>query len=130
VSRTITETTTMNVHECPACGVLYAFTDKFEQSRRDDHKSFYCPNGHSLSYQGDTEADKLRAKLLTAEAERDHARRQREEAEAEARRAARKLKTLERKAAHGVCPHCKRTFQDSRLGRHIATKHPDCIRRP
>jgi ribosomal protein L44E len=126
MSRTITETTVLTVIECVNCGMLFAFSEAYEKQRRRDHAWFYCPQGHLQHYPGETDADNLRSKLLAAESERDFARKQRDLAEANARRLDRKAKALERKAAHGVCPHCKRTFTDSRLARHIATKHPKC----
>jgi hypothetical protein len=35
---------------CANCGVEFWMTDGLERARRRDGSSFYCPNGHSLSY--------------------------------------------------------------------------------
>ena len=30
---------------CGSCGVAFAMTSAFIEARREDHKTFYCPNG-------------------------------------------------------------------------------------
>lgn len=35
---------------CPTCGVSYCLPKLFDDERREDHRSWYCPNGHSLYY--------------------------------------------------------------------------------
>ena len=45
-------------HCCPTCGVLFWLSATYEGRRRSDGLTFYCPNGHSLSY-GETETDRL-----------------------------------------------------------------------
>lgn len=49
------------VHTCPneKCGVDFAVTDGYDDRRRADGAAFLCPNGHSLSYKGNTRADIL-----------------------------------------------------------------------
>jgi hypothetical protein len=44
--------------ECPDCGIAYCLPTRFQQERLQDHKSWYCPNGHSLWYPGKTTAEK------------------------------------------------------------------------
>jgi hypothetical protein len=39
---------------CPVCGIHYAVPSQFDEKRRQDHRSFHCPNGHSLSFRGET----------------------------------------------------------------------------
>ena len=48
-------------HTCATegCGVVFYLTKGYEGRRQKDHKSFYCPNGHSLLYGGETDAEKL-----------------------------------------------------------------------
>lgn len=55
------------------CGVTFWVTDGFNDRRRDDHKSFHCPNGHVMSYPGQTDEQKLKvasARLLEEIAEK------------------------------------------------------------
>ena len=49
-------------HTCPerGCGVTFFTTNGFDDRRREDHKDIYCPNGHSLSYPGETQEQKLK----------------------------------------------------------------------
>ena len=51
-------TVTMVWEDCCRCGVAFGMTQDFEARRRDDHKSFYCPNGHGQSYRGKTAHEK------------------------------------------------------------------------
>lgn len=44
--------TQLEVEIC-TCGVLFAAPANLLAARRFDGKDFYCPNGHSLSYDGD-----------------------------------------------------------------------------
>lgn len=94
----------------------------FIDTRRKDKRSFYCPNGHSLSY-AEGEADTLRKQL---EAEKQRVEMFRLENQAKER----KLSTLKgqltktkNRITKGVCPCCNRSFVQ--LGRHMQTKHPD-----
>lgn len=48
-------------HTCASegCGVSFWVSEAFGGRRRDDHKTFYCPNGHTLVYKGETDSQKL-----------------------------------------------------------------------
>lgn len=127
MSFSFTETISLKTVSCAHCGVTFALTDSFIDFRRRNGESFYCPNGHSLTY--DSEFERLKR---TLEAER------RKLAEADARlsqanttiarerdaraNAEKKHKRKMRRITNGVCPCCNRTFTD--LGRHMKSKHP------
>lgn len=111
------------------CGIQFAVPRQFYQSLKENGATFYCPRGHHLSI-GKSDLDKLREEL---EKERT-----RTEWEKQARyRALERLETANRSAAsykgklnhvkahvgNGLCPCCKRSFQN--LRRHMASKHPD-----
>lgn len=120
---TQTYTGTLTVIECANCHIDFGVTDGFEKARRGDHKTFYCPSGHSNFYPQQSEAEKLRARLRSAEATLTHTKDQLQATERQ-RRAQKGLNTrLKNRIAAGVCPCCNRTFQD--LARHIAGQHPD-----
>lgn len=51
-------TVTMVWEDCCFCGIAFGMTKDFEQRRREDHQSFYCPNGHGQSYRGKTAQQK------------------------------------------------------------------------
>src|SRR4051812_27741209 len=61
-------TVSLTAMDCPGCSVVFAIPDRLNKERREDGKSFYCPNGHSMVYGG--EIDKLRTALSKAEADR------------------------------------------------------------
>jgi hypothetical protein len=48
-------------HICPThpCGINFWTSNDFDSRRRIDKRDFYCPNGHSIAYQGETDAQKL-----------------------------------------------------------------------
>ena len=39
------------VQDCGECGVIFAVPTSFNQRRRSDGQTFYCPNGHRRVYQ-------------------------------------------------------------------------------
>lgn len=120
--------------DCVQCSVKFCVPVGFTDHRRRDKRSFWCPNGHSMSYT-ESEADRLKVKLqaqeqatANAKAEADRERKwRREEAEerkhAERRLAAQKGVTtrLKNRVGNGVCPCCNRTFAN--LARHMAGQH-------
>jgi hypothetical protein len=100
-------------------------TDAFIQNRKNDRKSWYCPNGHSQWFPGETAADK--AQRLAGQLDMERTRRQQAETDADYARRARKavstrLRKVKQRVGHGVCPCCNRTFKA--LADHMATKHP------
>jgi hypothetical protein len=106
---------------CAECGIIFGVPADWLQSRRADKREFYCPNGHSLSYKA-SEADILRRerdRLKQTLAEKDDAIRQLEREKSVAKGQITKMK---KRAAHGVCPCCTRSFTN--LRRHMETKHP------
>ena len=135
-NRTVHIERSILVIECANCSVDFGIGADFERRRRDDHGTFYCPNGHGNHFPGPTEAEK-KAKQL--ERELDAARslaaresRRRADAESEARRkdyAARaakgQLTKTRKRIAAGVCPCCNRSFAN--LARHMAGQHPNFV---
>jgi hypothetical protein len=41
--------------ECYKCGILFSVSKEFDDNRRKDKMTFYCPNGHGQSYIKSTE---------------------------------------------------------------------------
>lgn len=119
------------ISDCAACGVLFGMPSDMEDRRREDHRAFYCPNGHTLSFSGPTKAEKeakeaqeranrLRTMLVAEQDQAAAARREAAEAKASEIR-------IRWRVGNGVCPCCQRTF--SALASHVATKHPDFAHR-
>lgn len=125
-------TTTFEVDTCAECAIQFAYPTKFQQERRKDHRTFYCPNGHPLVFKAETEEERLkkeldRARAATAdwraEAARVEAEREREK---RAHAATKGVLTKTRaRISNGVCPDCNRTFVN--LQRHMASKHKEHV---
>lgn len=65
---------------CPTCGIVFGIPAKMETIWRNNHNTFHCPNGHNLSWSGESPKDKehrlrlkevedLKEKLAKAEKE-------------------------------------------------------------
>lgn len=116
---------------CCNCGVLFGMEEEFVDRRRDDHHTFYCPNGHPQSYTGKTTKQKLaeaeeslkkaQEKAKAAEARQQMAENSLSVEKASHSKTKRKLK----RTHHGVCPECNRQFPD--LQRHMENKHKDVV---
>lgn len=108
---------------CCNCGIVFAFDENRIKTLKRTHKEFYCPNGHSQYWPGESDIERERRlknhykdMMETAQQQRDSARNK-----ARAEKAAKTR--LKNRVKRGVCPCCNRTFQN--LARHIETKHPE-----
>jgi hypothetical protein len=120
--------------DCIDCFINFMVPKGFTDKRRSDKRTFYCPNGHPMSYTL-SEADKLRQErdrlaqriaqkddeIRSAWATATDQRERREAAERRASAARGQVTKLKRRASAGVCPCCNRTF--AQLARHMAAKH-------
>lgn len=121
---------------CANCGVLFAMPTDLEDRRRNDHKPFFCPNGHSNFYGGKSEAerlaDELRAKndeLARQKARLDQERaltadyvKQAEHKDRQIRGYKGVVAKTKRRISKGRCPCCSHTFKD--LKEHMQAEHP------
>jgi hypothetical protein len=128
--------TTLVVWECPTqgCGIVYGIPEEFADSLRANGGSYYCPNGHQLSW-NETDADRERKKREAAER---RAANYEQQADFERERAARArrsnialrghLTRIRNRIAAGVCPvpGCRRSGF-AQVMRHLASKHPDWL---
>jgi hypothetical protein len=113
------------VQTCCNCGVHFGIDSEHNAELLRTKEWFYCPNGHSQHYLG--ESDKQRAERLARDLAAAHDREDTLRAESQKRyrlqRAAEgKTRAMKRRVAAGVCPCCTRTFQN--LARHMKTEHP------
>lgn len=53
------------------CGATYALPEDFLAQRRDDHNTFYCPNGHRRHYPQKSDEEKLQEQLKHCQVDRD-----------------------------------------------------------
>lgn len=120
-------TEVFSVTTCVNCGMQFAVAYHWLSEKRNNHKSFYCPNGHVLSYpseSGEEKARRLQAKAeLEAQAKINSEKHLRLVAELERDKAIKAKRKIEKRISKGVCPCCNRTFED--LARHMGSKHKD-----
>lgn len=128
----------MELHDCAACGFIYACTKAFFDRRRADGASWSIPCGHTALYR-ESEADKEKKRADQLAAELAHAknyselqgnwlRNEREGHKATERKlsAAKGQQTkLKKRIAHGVCPCCNRSFAE--VARHMKRQHPEFV---
>lgn len=59
---TISRIVTIESESCVVCGTTFGLESRYMQHRLETGENFYCPNGHSLSY-NESEVKKLQAHL-------------------------------------------------------------------
>jgi hypothetical protein len=114
---------------CAECHIVFGIEVAHVAALRESHRTFYCPKGHRLHFGGESESERLERELAAAKRREgfanDRARATRDQLEASERslRGHKAAKTrIKNRIANGVCPCCKRSFQD--LHRHMAGQHP------
>jgi hypothetical protein len=113
--------TTLTVIACH-CGIPFAIPDDLYRSRRNDGKTFYCPQGHAASY-GETENEKLTRQLTWERDRRAAITADRDQTQASLRATKGVVTKLRNRAVAGECSFCgAHVYQ---LARHVARKHPD-----
>lgn len=110
-------------HTCGSCGVVFAFTADDYRERTRHNKSFRCVNGCSRQFCGETEADKLKRQLASAQRETDHQRARANRAQEKAERTGRSYRKMRERIKNGLCPCCDRHFQN--LWQHMKNQHPE-----
>lgn len=132
---TITRQIEFVVEHCCNCHVPFAMTRDTYNRRREDHKTFYCPNGHPQVYTGKSELQRAREEIdrqkRTIEWERERtkqARDERDRKEYERRAAVGQVTKIKKRIGRGVCPCCNRTFEN--LARHMSNQHPEYTEAP
>lgn len=113
----------LNSITCCECGMLFAMHNEFKRKRLEDHKSFYCPAGHSQYFTGKSEAEKLREELEQKAQQLMLAKTRSASIERQCDQVRKTYHRMRERVKNGVCPCCSRTFQN--LMNHIKTKHPD-----
>lgn len=110
------------------CGITYAVPEVWYNQKRNDHTGFYCPNGCSRVFKGESDEDKLRRenqRLVQKRAELEDDIRDRDQKLENERKRSTAFKghvtRIKNRVAAGVCPCCNRSF--SNLARHMHTKH-------
>lgn len=122
MSATMTFTGALTILHCCKCSMAFGVPQRFEQDRRSDHESFYCPAGHPQYFPQKSDNERLAMQL---EQERARANQLNDRVAMKDRQLrARKAVTtrLRNRIAKGKCPCCKAQFAD--LERHMRHRHP------
>lgn len=133
----ITYTERLVTQHCFSCGMAFGVAEDYDVRRREDHRAFFCPAGHSQSYIGKSEAEQLRDQIAAKDREiaaaKSRAEREREwriNAEAATATVTRSLRATKavvtrtkKKIVAGRCPCCSHKFKD--LAIHMQTEHPN-----
>lgn len=108
--------------QCCSCHISFAVTARFEKDRRNDRKTFHCPQGHPQSFlAGQNEESRLRAEVERQKELREAEAARLQRIEGERNQIARAHMKMRTRVMNGVCPCCNRTFQN--LLRHMHTEH-------
>ena len=112
---------------CGSCSGIYALSEKYIREKKE-HGGYwncpYCRNAWGYDTEG-SEVKQLERKLAQATKRKEWAEQEAKNAECRRRAAVGQTTKLKNRIGHGVCPCCKRTFQQ--LQRHMQTKHPDYV---
>jgi hypothetical protein len=116
---------TLSVEVCITCGIAFGMPGEYMAQRRRNHKSYFCPNGHSQFYPGQSDEERLTKQLAAAEGNAKYYR-ERVVSEVRSKNAYKGQATrAKRAAAKGDCPCCGKNFGN--LREHMEHKHPDFV---
>ncbi len=124
-NETMLATSTLVVEICCNCGTAFAWEESLRRARVRYKDTFYCPNGHPQVFRGESMEQELAKVKQALKNESVSKIWWQDEAESKAKSlSATKghLTKTKKRIANGVCPCCKRQFED--LQRHMKTKHP------
>ncbi len=121
---------TFHTVSCYSCGVPFGITaDIYRRVVTDAVGSIYCPACGKTSMWRESDDQKkikaLEAKLKWEMENTERARAMRDEAQKSVINLKGQVTKAKRRAAHGVCPCCKRTFKQ--LSEHMKMQHPDFV---
>lgn len=120
---TLSITATHEILTCGECGIEFAVPSRWVTQRRNNHKTWYCPNGHRRHYPSENKEEQLRSLLQKQKAVTIHLRDQLDSATKSRNAYKGHLNRTKKRIKNGVCPCCNRSFKD--LARHMGNKHPN-----
>ena len=122
----VAETFEFVLEECISCGIPFFMPEYHRKQLLKSHNSFYCPNGHSMVYNGKSdeqkEIDRLKSEIDWQIKDKEGITEQLLETITEKNKLSRQLKRVHK----GVCPCCNRSFVN--LAKHMETKHKDQVK--
>lgn len=107
------------------CAISFAIPEAlYDTVQAHGAGGFYCPRGHHLGL-GESSVAKLEKRLSREVARHDQTRADRDYTERRRAAAQGQVTKIKNRIKHGVCPCCKRTFQN--VARHMQSKHPEFV---
>lgn len=97
---------------CPTCGIPFAIPSSYYTKLKENHVTFYCPNGHPMWHAHKSTAEELADKLKNTENQ-----------VAQLQTAKIQLEGQLKKVSEGKCPCCGKTFKS--LQKHLVSRHPN-----
>lgn len=130
---TVTLPVVLTTIDCGRCGGTYAINERYREKQAETGGSWTCPYCKTgWGYSGIGENDRLKREVQQERQKRDQAEAAAKEAQrlamiaqAHEQKAKKETKRLKTRASAGVCPCCKRQFQN--MKRHMETKHPELL---
>lgn len=120
---------TLEVHTCGECGIHFGMPERFVKERREDGKTFHCPNGHPRVFR-EPEIERLKKEVAAAERKANqyqgwYKAEQSDHEHTRHRLSATKgvVTKTKKRIADGICPCCNKSFKV--LAKHMAEKHPE-----
>lgn len=84
---------------CLTCGIVMFMTSQHVAHLKQTKRGYYCPNGHSQYFSGETEAERLRKQLSNMIGERNRAQSDAAQARTQAQELEKKLKQCKKSKA-------------------------------
>lgn len=112
--------------ECGGCGVTFGIPSSLYTQYNNNGISVRCPNPNCRwpsMHRTESEVAKLKKQLESAQQSRRWAEESLENERKSHTATKGNLTKLKKRVHNGVCPCCKRSFQN--LARHMKGKHPD-----
>ena len=103
--------------------MTFAVPKVWQDRQRDTHRNWYCPNGHEQHYPSNTELERTQKELARLKRRAEYLEADRDTLERSRSAVRGHLTRVRQRESPGVCPCCKRTFQN--VARHMKTRHPD-----
>lgn len=100
---------------CCSCGIPFGLPVNYKRKLLETHGDFYCPNGHTLVFNGESKSEKLQR--LLRQKENELAQKIATNIQLD-----NQLTKIKKDISQGKCPCCGKTYK--RLANHMARKHP------
>lgn len=115
------------MEECSNCGTPFFMPRRLQRVLINNRNSFYCPNGHSMSYRGKADAERIKDQMEALRLEKEKELEVLQNRWLDALGEKNKLEKQLKRVHKGVCPCCNRSFVN--LQQHMKTKHPEAVKK-